>query len=226
MSTLAANSLLDIFASPLQVFQRIREKSISAWWPLLILLGATTAVYGWYFMSVDLYQFMETSMVISGQTPAPEEMDAIMQGASVIRIVSLVSASVGSLVMFLLLALFFFLAATLIAEEKFSYGQFLSLIAWSSLPAMITLLSTGVTYGLADGFVYLTELDKTSLASLLGMSLEQSNYDLASNVTIANIWSYVLFGVGFSILTRSSAVASTIVALIPPVLHFGLVYLF
>lgn len=225
MSTQQLNSLLDTFAAPQLVFKRIREKSISFWIPLSVLVLGTLLVYGWYFMSVDMYQFMETSMLISGQSASPDEMDLILQNEAVLRIVPTASAVIGTLVVLLIMALYFFLAAALLAEERYGFGQFLSLVAWGSLPGLITLLSTGVTYALSDEFLYLTELDKTSLATILGMSYDSANFNLASALTVGNVWSYVLYGVGFSILTRTSTVTTTIVAVIPPAIHFGLTYL-
>ncbi|MDX1474898.1 MAG: YIP1 family protein [Reinekea sp.] len=224
MSNPTMNSFLDIFAAPNNVFDRIRDKTLSAWLPLVIILVATIAVFGWYFMTVDMFQFMETSMQMSGQTPTNEELDAVMQGESVIRIISVASAGIGSLVVYLILALFFFLAATLIAEEKFSYGQFLSIVSWGSLPGLITILSAAITYALANDFIYVTSLDMTSLASLLGMQMDAPNYDVASGLSLGSIWTYVLYGMGFIRLTRCSISTGVIVAIIPPALQYGLTY--
>lgn len=225
MSITTRSALLDVFAAPHQVFLTIRDKALSPLWPLVILIISTLVVFGWYFMTVDLYPFMETSMLIAGQSTTPEELDAMLQNEAAIRIASLVSAGVGSLVVYLVIALYFFLAVTLIAEEKFSYGQCLSLVAWGSMPGLISLLSSAISYGLANGFVYLTDIDKTSLASLLNMTYESENFDLATALTVGNLWAYVLYGFGFVVITRCSTTTAVIVGLIPPLLHFGLTYL-
>ncbi|EAR10531.1 YIP1 family protein [Reinekea blandensis] len=225
MSTNTLSALTDVFAAPQQVFLSIRNRTLSPWWPLLILIASTLAVFGWYFFTIDLYPFMETSIQISGQVTSPEEIDLMLQNESVIRIASVASAGIGSLVVYLIVALYFFLAATLVAEEKFSFGQCLSLVAWGSLPGLISILSSAVSYGLADGFVYLTDIDKTSLASLLNMTYDEANFDVASALTVGNVWAYALYGYGFSVLTRSSVTTATIVGLIPPLLHYGLTYL-
>jgi hypothetical protein len=224
MSNATIQSFIDTFAAPNLVFDRIKDKSISAWIPLILMIVLTFVIFGWYFMTVDMYQFMETSMSISGQEMADAEFEVMMQQEQVIRIMSVVSAGIGTLVIYLILALFYFLAATLIAEEKFGYGQFLSVISWAGLPALISFLSITISLVLAEGFVYVAFLDKTALSSLLGMTLEDPNFNLASQLNIATIWSYSLYGIGFARLTRCSAVTATIVALIPPAIQFSLAY--
>ena len=226
MSSSTANSFLDIFASPIQVFDRIREKQLSAWLPLLTLVVLSTALMAWYMMSVDLYQFMETSMILGGKTPTSDELDTVLQQGNILRIVTIATSGIGSIVVYLLLALFFFLAGLVVAEEKISYGQFLSVVAWGSLPSLISALSSVVSMIIANDFVFITALDKTSLASILGMTIDSDYYDIASIVSIGTVWSYVLYGVGFAIVTRSSVVTGSIVGVIPPAIHFGLIYLF
>ena len=226
MSSSTANSFLDIFASPIQVFDRIREKQLSAWLPLLTLVVLATALMAWYMMSVDLYQFMETSMTLGGRTPTSDELDTVLQQGNILRIVTIATSGIGSIVVYLLLALFFFLAGLVVAEEKISYGQFLSVVAWGSLPSLISALSSVVSMIIANDFVFITALDKTSLASILGMTIDSNYYDIASIVSIGTVWSYVLYGVGFAIVTRSSVMTGSIVGVIPPAIHFGLIYLF
>jgi hypothetical protein len=224
MSNLAIASLLDVFAAPKLVFDRIREKTISPWIPFLLLLILSTAIYGWYFMTVDMYQFMETSMTISGQEIDRAGFEEIMKTENIIRWVSVASAAIGIIVVFLIMALFFFLAATLIAEEKLRFGQFFSLVSWGSLPSLISLLSVVVSYALASDFIYLGLLDKTALSSLLGMSIESANFDIASAVSVGAIWSFVLYGYGFARITRCGVTAAVIVGLIPPAIQYGLTY--
>jgi len=219
-------SFLDIFAAPNDVFNRIREKTLSAWLALIIVLLVSTATMAWYFMTVDLYQFMETSMAISGQTATSAELDTILQQEGVIRIVSTVTTSVSSLVMFFILGLFFFLAALVAAEEKITYGQCLAVVAWGSVPGLISVFSMAISWFLANDFVYLTALDQTSLANLLGMTVNSPNFDVFSIFSVGTIWSYALFGIGFAKITRSSAVTATVVGIIPPTIHIGLTYLF
>ena len=226
MSSSTANSFLDIFASPMQLFHRIREKQLSAWLPLLTLVVLSTALMAWYMMSVDLYQFMETSMILGGRTPTSDELDTVLQQGNILRIVTIATSGIGSIVVYLLLALFFFLAGLVVAEEKISYGQFLSVVAWGSLPGLISALSSVVSMIIAHDFVFITALDKTSLASMLGMTMDSDYYDIASIVSIGTVWSYLLYGVGFAIVTRSSVMTGSIVGVIPPAIHFGLIYLF
>jgi hypothetical protein len=78
---------------------------------------------------------------------------------------------------------------------------------------------------MATEYVYVAFLDKTTLASLMGMGLDHANFDIASSLSVSVIWSYVLYGLGFARITRCSATTAVVVGLIPPAIQFGLTYL-
>lgn len=225
MANASLTSMVDIFAAPNQVFDKIREKSISPWPAFFVVFVLAATVYGWYFLTADMYQYLEASMLAAGQVVNPEELNLMVQQESLIRYASAVTSPLTILFMYLILALLFFLAAMLVAEEKLRYGQFFTLVAWANMPTLLSLLSSGLSYGISDGFIWLGALDKTSLANLLSMDITAANYDVASTLTAAVIWSYVLMAMGFARITRCSAVTATIVGIIPPVIQFGLTYL-
>lgn len=226
MSQNVVNSLLDVFASPLVVFNRIKDKTLSAWIPLLLIVGLSAAVTTWYFLTIDLYQFMEVSMLMSGQEASPAELDQILKAESIIRISSAAIGSLSSLVIYLVLALYFFLISLLVAEDKTSFGQWLSVIAWGSLPSLLSLLSIGVSYALIiPEFALIQSLDKTSVAALLGLNWNDAYFNMLSTATVGAIWSYVLYGVGFKVLTRCKTATAVIVGLVPVLIQFGLLSL-
>ncbi|MFQ3232077.1 MAG: succinate dehydrogenase/fumarate reductase cytochrome b subunit, partial [Reinekea sp.] len=220
------NSLLDIFAAPFAVFSRIKDKSLSAWVPLLIMVSLSAAVTTWYFLTIDLYQFMEVSMLMSGQEASPEELNQILKAESVIRVSSAAIGSLSSLVIYIILALYFFLISLLVAENKTSYGQWLSVISWASLPSLLSLLSIGVSYALiVPEFSLIQALDKTSISALLGLTWEDKYFNVLSTATIGALWSYALYGIGFKVLTQCKPVTAVIVALVPVTIQFGLMSL-
>jgi hypothetical protein len=220
------NSFVDIFVTPTVVFNRIKEKSIAPWWPLLLMVGSSAAITIWYFLSVDLYQFMEVSMLMSGQEPSPAELDQILQAETDIRISSAAIGSVSFVIIYLILALYFFLVAMLVAEDKIAYGRWMSVIAWGSLPSLLSVISMGVSYALTvPEFALMQSLDKTSLASVMGLTWEDGHFNVLSTITIGALWSYALYGVGFKALSRCSVTTAVVVGLIPPVLQFGLMSL-
>ena len=224
MASLGFTSFVDIFASPQLVFERIRAKSLSFWAPLSVLLIVLTAFMVWYFMTIDIRAYMETTFVLSGQEVAPEQLEAVMANLQMVRIVSPITAPLVSLFIYVLLATFFFLAATLVAEEKFSFGQFFTLVCWASLPALLSTLSMAVSYAVSPDFVFISLLDKTNLASLLGMAVGDANFSTYASLSIGAIWSYLLYAFGFAYITGSSAATATMVGLIPPAVQFALTY--
>jgi len=166
MPSLGSTPFVDIFSSPQLVFDRIRAKSLPFWPPLLVVIAVLPAFLAWYFMTVDMSAYMETTLVLADQEMTPEAFDAAMATANIVRIISPIAAPLISLFSYLILATFFFLAATLVAEEKFRFGQFFTLVCWASLPGLLSTLSMAVSYAASPDYVFLNQLDKTNLASL------------------------------------------------------------
>jgi hypothetical protein len=224
MPSLGSTSFVDIFSSPQLVFDRIRAKSLPFWPPLLVIVAVLSAFMAWYFMTVDMNAYMETTLVLADQEMTPEAFDAAMATANIVRIISPIAAPLVSLLIYLILATFFFLAATLVAEEKFRFGQFFTLVCWASLPGLVSTLSMAVSYAVSPDYVFLNLLDKTNLASLMGLAIGDATFALYASVSIGAIWSYLLYGLGFARITGSAAVTATLVGLVPPAVQFSLIY--
>ncbi len=224
MSDVGLKSLLDVFATPSFVFDRIHNRQLSAWFPFILLLVFTAIVFGWYFFSVDMYSFLESSLIHQGQKVVPEDLEITLQQEDIIRWVSVGGTVLGTIIFYLIIALYFFLAATLVAEEKLMFKQLFALICWASIPGLITLLSMAVSYSLSTEYVYFSALDKTNLASLLGINFTDKSYDFYSTISVASIWCYTLYGYGFYRLVRCSIVSAVVVAVIPAAIHLGLAY--
>ncbi len=167
---------------------------------------------------------METTFEMSGREVTTVEFEAIMAQESIMRIISSITVPIFGLVIFLILALYFFLAASVVAEEKHSYGQMLTLISWASLPALLSYLSMALSYATANDYIFLASLDKTSVASLLQTPLNSDLFALYSSLTVASIWSFILYAIGFARITRSSLVTASIVGAIPAAIQYGLAY--
>ncbi|MDN3649887.1 YIP1 family protein [Reinekea marina] len=220
------NSLVDTFASPVVVFNRIKENTLSAWIPLLILVAATAGVSFWYFLSIDLYQFMEASMIMSGQEVNPEELSQILQAEAIIRWSSASIGAVATLVVYLIIALYFFLMSMLVAEDKIGFGRWMAVVAWGSLPSLISLISIAVSYAMVTpGFELFQALDKTSVASIMGLSFDDANFNVLSTLTLGTVWAYVLYGLGFKVLTRCKPITAVVVGVVPALIQFGLMSL-
>lgn len=223
---LSLNAWVDIIAAPTQVFDSIREKKISSWLPLLVLIATVAAVSGWYFFTIDMYQFFETSMVMSGQDVNPQEIDLILQNEMIIRITSTVFGAIGTVVIWLLYALFFFLAAMLVAEQKLTFGQFFAMVIWASVPTLLSYISIAVSYAaVVPEFVLFQSLDKLSFASLLGYAPEDTYFNLLSGLSLVVLWMFALLGIGFARITQCKPVTATIVTLIPFFVQYGLMAL-
>ena len=220
-------AITDIFVQPTAVFAAIKNGRLSALIALLLLLTATVGIFGWYFMTVDIERFVLSAALQSGQVITPAQLNAIKGQATVIRMTSIVGGVISQIVLVFLLALYLFLVATVTSEIRVTYSQWLSLVAWSGLPALIGLLSMGAAYAVSQGtFVSIEALNQTTLNNVLfHLGPGDSGYALANAVSVGGLWSWVLYTLGFSYLTGGSRVVAALVLAVPVVALLGLLLL-
>lgn len=220
-------AIADTFLQPKKTFEAIKNDKLSAVVALALLLFASLCVFGWYFLTVDIERFVLSAMMQSGQNITADQLGAIKDQESVIRMTSIIGAVVTQVGLIFVFALYLFLVATVTSEHRVTYGQWLSLAAWSGLPVLLGFLSIGVGLAFVQGaFVPLEALDQTSLNNtLFHLEPSDSGYTAANALSAGGIWSWILYVLGFSYLTESNRVTATLVVAIPVIIIFGLLLL-
>lgn len=217
----------DIITQPSIVFDRIKTNELKAWSALILILVSSLVVIGWYFMTTDILRYLVESSIQAGKELTDEQLDAIRGQESMIQVSSIVSVGVSQLVMLLLIALYLFLVATIAAEERITYGQWVSLSAWAGLPTLLGLISMAVTYAMSsESYVNLLELNKTSLNNLLlHLNADQAGFSVANSLSLGGIWSWVLYALGYNHITNSHTATGFSIIAVPILIIYSVIFM-
>jgi|GEM_PF-663208 hypothetical protein len=220
-------AIADIFAQPQRVFQAIIEKTLSAWVPLIVVFVSSLAVFGWYFMTVDMEAFIIAAAAQSGTAMTPETLVAIRDQTALLRITTLLSSVVSQVGIPFVIALYCSLVANVVSDVRSSYGQWLAVVAWSSIPGLISLLSMAISIAIAqDGAVAIESLDRTTLNNLaFHFNPQDAGYVAANAVSLGSLWSWLISVLGFSLLAKVSTRTAALLLLAPIVFMSLLVWL-
>lgn len=214
---------LDIFVSPGEAFERLRERP-RILFPLLILVVLSAGVVYWYYSAVDLAWMIETQM--PDAMPADQPTGALEGSgmAAVIGIVAAVSAGAG-LLLGLLVSAGYLAFISMLTNDGYRFRQWFSLVCWCSLPMVLGQLATGVNLLVSDvSRLPPEQLNPLSFANLLGLdagSGESGN--LVMTLSPTALWALILVVLGYHSWTRRSVATAAAIVLGPPIVIAGLV---
>lgn len=215
-------NLIDIFTAPRAVFARLREQP-SVLLPLLLLIVAMSSIQVGYIATTDRGFFVDQMVEQAlNANPTLRESDLRPAYESLSPTFLMVSAGLGTAVTFAVVLLLY--AAYLNFMGKFShdgyrYRHWLSLSAWTGLPALFTALSAWLVMLSGNGQVSMTALQPLSLDTLLGIN---SGKQLLLNLSLPQFWSSILLVLGYQYWTRCGWLRATLVALAPILLIYGI----
>jgi hypothetical protein len=212
--------------SPTSAFAELRERP-RFWFPLLVVAISTAAMIGWYYSVVDIDWLKEQ---IFGNNPDMQKMPAEARAAAMgfmgrktMLISGVFGAAMGIPFFFLVSALYFLLAAKI---TKMSPGlkHWFSLVCWCSLPILINVVAGAVFLLLRDnnqitpGVLQPLSLNELVFHRPMGAK-DQAFFD---SLNIPGILSWVLMIIGVHAWSQRSWVFSSVVALLPSVLIYGI----
>lgn len=220
-------AIADVFSQPQRVFQAIFDKTLSAWFPLLLIFIASLAIFGWYFTSVDMEQFVIAAAAQSGTPLNAETIAAVREQAGLIQATTIVSSVITQVGMPFVIALYCSLIANTVSERRSTYGQWLAVAAWSAIPGMVGMLSMAVSMLMAqDTLGALEALDRTSLNNLvLHLAPQDQGYVFANAVSIGSLWSWLVSVLGFRVLAQTRTGTAALIMAAPIVLILILIWL-
>jgi len=196
------------FMDPVKAFAAIKEKPVIALAMTIMLLfsGAAAFVFTTHMDQKAMRAMMVERMEKSGQKVSDEQVDKIMEAQQKFLSVASVFGVIGAAIVYLLVALVFFLLFKLL-DADFSYKQSLSVTVHGFLPGLISgLLAVAMVFktGSVDprdaaGMVY------SNLGFLADPVTQKALHALLSSFDIFSVWSAVLLTLGYSALTGRDA---------------------
>lgn len=222
----AINAMVDIVAAPGKALDQVKQHTAWLWYPLLISIAASSIVFVYYFNWVDLDWLVEQRIAALPPDAGPEAADGIRafsskgfnMGVTVAAIV------VMTFVIYTIQAVYLHLAAKVASEAELSFGQWFSFSAWTAFVGVFAALAMLIVI-LTSGNNQLSEADINPLSInslLIHASPGDDWFNWGNSLSLTHLWMLFLMSLGFARWTGSSMVKSTIIAVLPWVLIFGI----
>jgi len=210
--------LSNIFTAPSLAFAAIKERP-NPWLPLLVLIGAVFIVQFVYMQVVDFPWLIDHQLQQAGGNMTEAQRAQLVDATtrippSVLGVIQGVSAGIVILIIYAVIALYY-LGVSFATNDKTKYQQWLALIAWCSLPAVLGYIASIVNLQVVDArFLPAEQLNPLSFGSLFGLEPKGATIveRILMSLDVTVLWSTVLQILGYQAFTgRSVGVAAAVV---------------
>jgi hypothetical protein len=219
------NAMVDIFVSPGKALDEIKLHTSWFWWPLLISILLASGLFVYYYSWVDFPWLVEETI---RQVPAENRAESANAIRSFMKPgtstwTSVAAVVIMSFIIYAIQATYFNLANKLITGAEIGFGKWFSFTVWTSFVGIFGALAAFVTMFLADSNQMPTQgLQVFSLNSLfIHASPGDPLFTWASSLTLINFWTFFLMSIGYARWTGAEIVKSTVIAVLPWAVIFG-----
>ena len=219
------NAMVDIVAAPGKALDEIKSHTAWLWWPLLISILLASGLMLYYYNWVDFEWLVEETI---RQVPAEDRAEAagpIRQFMSVgtTSWTSVAAIALVSLVIYTLQATYLHLANKLTTGAEVGFGQWFSFSVWTAFVGVFGTLAAFVVIFMADSNQLAGE--KLQVLSMNSLFIHASPGDplftWGNSLSLVNFWMLFLMSIGYARWTGATIVKSTIIAVLPWALIFG-----
>jgi hypothetical protein len=207
--------LVDIFASPAEVFERRRHSS--AWFPIIVVAVVSFALYlATKPLMQPIYDAMFDKMLAAAQAANPQVTAAQMErGRGIGNVVGALGQLIGVPIFIAIGGLILWVVGKFV-DAKESIGAAIMVVAFSAFPALLQWVVFGIEGALMDP-AKLTSMHSISLSAARlvdSASVSPVVMALLTRVDLFVIWSTILVAIGLSVtgrITRGRAAAAAVV---------------
>ncbi|NOQ97186.1 MAG: DUF1282 domain-containing protein [Calditrichae bacterium] len=197
----AMQKIIGIFSAPRQTFEAIDQKPT---WLLPFLIGIVIfMIFQTLTVDIQMAERFET-MEAQGRL-TPEQLDAAktqMMGPA--KYIGLIAGPIVWLIMILIMAAIFYVAANLMIGGDSSYKKVFAIVCWSGLIGSLSLIIMTLLI-LSKGTMQGVALDLTILLDTPPLGGEKSAlYRIFSNINVFTIWQIVLWIIGLSVSYKAA----------------------
>ena len=215
--------LINIFVEPGKVFAELKEKPTFLL-PMALMMVLTVVMSLLYFNKVDTDWFASHQLAMSGSEMSAAEIEQarkMMPSASVIGIISAIVGPIMIVVVTLVMALYYLIAGK-VTGAGVSYKQSVSLVAWSGVPSMLSLVVAIVGITMMAPQTALESLMLTNVDPLIvQLPYDHAWSSFAKNFNLLSFWSVVVAAIGWRTWSRGGWGQAFTVAVIPTLFIFG-----
>lgn len=213
---------------PRKAFTELAERP-RFWFPLLLLLLTTAGITAWYTSVVDMEWLVDRQIRASGFASMLSEQQiaervhaaAQRQGTQAV-FATLISAA--AVVIFLLLGSVYYVLAGKITNVDRSFRQWLALSSWTGMPSVLGLIPAAfVLLTASSAQIPQEDLQALSLNALFfHFPPAQPGFSLLSALNLLQLAALYLAVVGVKTWSGRSWLFSTVFAVLPYVLIYGI----
>jgi hypothetical protein len=192
----AMQKIIGIFTSPRQTFEAIDQNPT---WLLPFLIGVVVfLIFQTLTVDIQMAERMEM-MEAQGQLSAEQLEAARTQMSGPMKYAGLIFGPIFWLIMILVMAAIFYVAANLMIGGDSSYKKVFAIICWSGLVGTLSLIVMTLLI-ISKGTMQGVALDLTVFLDTPPIGGEKSAlYRIFSNLNVFTIWNVVLWIIGLSV---------------------------
>lgn len=188
----------DVITAPRTAVETIRHRG-RAWLPIVAKALAIVALWLWYFHAIDLEWFKD-EVVFQGQQVPPEARAAIdeLMTRQLLTVGAIVSDLIMVAVILVSMTAYLWVVGRDNRGKRPPFRQWLALVAWSSAPTFLVTIATVLIVLARGGEVLPTELDPTTLNTLIIGAAPTSKWALwATSFSLVHVWSLGIMSLAF-----------------------------
>ncbi|MDA8646911.1 YIP1 family protein [Porticoccaceae bacterium] len=199
MSSNPLKASLDILISPNETFSLVKDKKNWSWVPFGLVSLATAGLFLYYFSSIDfdwmLNQMLEQIAIDEGLSDEELQITSQYMTKSNMMWSTTIGALLGTIVVNIVMALYYFLVTRIATTEHLSFGKWHGFVWWISMPLVVSyLLAFLIIIFSTNGMVTLEDLSPTSLGFLSESSSRW--FGLFNSLNIFSFWTVALAFIG------------------------------
>ncbi|HEY3645439.1 MAG TPA: YIP1 family protein [Gammaproteobacteria bacterium] len=221
----ALGSLLNIFLEPRKTFEDLRQHNGWLWFPLVLALGALMVTFMFYYGTADWDVIRQQQAdVLSNYHMTRDQIDQALNHMTRTGLVLQTSIFlvIFLVIIYLIQALYLFLAAKVTGSEVQGFGSWFSFTCWAYFPSFLGSIATLAAFLVYGKQATMMSIDVTSLNTLIfKVPMDNPWFTMLSNLHLALFWSFALMVIGFSAWTKSSLAKSAAITLAPHALIYG-----
>ena len=218
------NTATNILLSPGEAFTELQQRP-SKLVPLALIVLSTMAVMFWYFSIVDFDWYIDDTLAAVNLDDeqletAREQMASMSQ--TTFKMFGIFSGAIGILVVYVLQSGYLSLTSAISGSGQ-KFGDWFSLVLWTSLPYMLSVVGMVSTIALSpNGQLGAYDLDPLTLANLGMQSGNSSLTAIFNGISLPMLWGIALTIMGYRQWLDCSLLKAMTVVLAPYFLILGI----
>jgi hypothetical protein len=208
-----------LLTEPAKAFGELESARVRSFLlPVFVQILASALLFYLYYNNVDFSWYL--SQLAAGVPPEQQAGITKHLTPTVMSISTVVMLFISVPIVLAISALYLYLVGK-IRNLEHSFGQWFLLVAWASMPVVLTLpVGAGALFG-GDGRILPEDLNPLSLAQLLGVEDGSPWKSLLSSLTLVLLWTIFLTAAGYKRRAKVSLLQAGLVIAAPYVVIFG-----